>query len=128
VNKFIFFSLILVLLFSFLACYANSTTGLIVVTNTSDVDAKNVKVGNNIIGTVGRGQEVNFYYVIEQTNSAISADGFTRNNNLLNGTIDLLYNHIVTVRLYKQGTSLLFDASGTKVGGTGLPSETYQMQ
>ena len=101
---------------------------MIAVSNTSDVDAKNVKVGNNTIGTVGRGQVVNFYYVVEQTAASISADGFVKNNQLLNGTIDLKYNHVISVRLYKNGTSLFFDATGTKVGGTGLAGETYNMQ
>jgi hypothetical protein len=120
-NKFVLFILIILLAFSIIGCAANSTTGVITVSNRSDIDAKNVKVGTNSIGFVGVGQVVNFYYVTEQTAATISADGFTFPVQVpaLKGTIDLKFNYITAVTLSKNANNILvFNATASKVGST----------
>jgi hypothetical protein len=109
----VFFLVIVVIIFIILGCAANSTTGSIVVVNTSDKDCPNVKIGDVNCGFVGKGQTVTYYYFTEQTNAKISTEGFTAPPGYA-GTIDLKFNYILNAVLMK--SSYNYNVSATKVG------------
>jgi hypothetical protein len=100
-------------------CVANSYTGSITVTNTSDQDVNSIKVGNVFIGTLLKGQATTVYFSAAQDAAPISADGAEVISTILyDGTIDLRLNYVYTLSFYNNGTGdLVFNMNGSIVGG-----------
>jgi hypothetical protein len=71
------------------SCSVNSYTGSITVSNETNLDCSNVKVGTVNVGLVGRGQTTTIYFSQAATGAIITATGFVPFPTTLSGKIDL---------------------------------------
>jgi hypothetical protein len=115
-NKFYALIIIVILSFIMIGCAVNSTTGAITVTNISDKDGTNIKVGNVYIGTVAKGSVMTVYFFSSQNDAVINVDGFSPNQSSLKGTIDLKTSYNYGLSLSLSGVKNIYRCTGTPIG------------